>query len=64
MAVCRHCNIQAHASYEHKDGNDYWDVHFEYANRRGGGSLGFAGFLILVAVIVLALLYYFAQKTG
>ena len=61
MAVCRHCNIQAHASYEHKDGNDYWDVHFEYANRRGDGSLGFAGFLILTIVAFIALFYFFAR---
>lgn len=64
MAVCRRCNIQAHASYEHKDGNDYWDVHFEHANRRGGGSFGFAVVVILLVLGLLALFFYYAPKTG
>lgn len=62
MAVCRHCNIQAHASYEHKDGHDYWDVHFEYEGRRSGGTAEFFGCLIL-ALAVVALLYVFARMS-
>ncbi|MDX2042948.1 MAG: hypothetical protein SF097_17150 [Acidobacteriota bacterium] len=60
MAVCRHCNIHAHATYEHKDGGDYWDVHFEHPRPRDSGAAGFLGCLIL-ALIILAALFYFAQ---
>jgi ribosome-binding protein aMBF1 (putative translation factor) len=44
MTVCRYCNIQAHDSYEHKNGNDYWDVHFEQTQKRAMDRLGSQGF--------------------
>lgn len=63
MSVCRHCNIQAYATYEHKDGADYWDVHFEHPKANGDSPAGFFGCLVL-ALALLALVYYLAQLTG
>jgi ribosome-binding protein aMBF1 (putative translation factor) len=62
MAVCRRCNIHAYATYEHKDGGDYWDVHFEHPRSKQDSSAGFLGCFV-VALILFAVFIYFAQMT-
>lgn len=40
---------------------DYLDVHFEQAKKKSDGSLGFAGFLILILAAFIVLFYFLAQ---